>query len=1338
MRYQGKRNESINNIYDYITRTFQLSSKGKESKEISLSMILNEMTYLNIWNNFSKWVKEQTENKFVLNIYPLGIIRFIDDKFNHGINIKIADQLLSEFHLKWDDSRFNCERDVSPNQNMMKLNLLAIGANLNIPKIYINNGLHYLFKASCFLLSESKTCVIDLGILGNLYSKNGLVFHIPSNIKSVNLNNKKITIKTLLDKPSTILENRQKKLSKETKVGLSSRKENHKKDSEITLNNFQQFNIDSNDRYYNKDSINPKITKIPSNTLVKLSSDLKSAQKELQIPFPSNERRWKLQNMLGSTFKYKPVTRTTLAPIYFNVYSNTRAAPFTGEKTQIPICHRIGSFYSLSVQNLVIDRTTKSLKTLYDEYFSKNYTLNSEIPATEDEEYKYVIKEYDDYRKVELRKQIYKVYLNAIKHSVKDDYISEIKESWLVNIVKLCLRAYKLTDQKDYDDLLNECIKEILIDYKFSMKKSIIDYMLKHPEQREKLGVSIPFRKTKEYSEARISRPSDNNVNWKSNWNISKLKISSNLMIMSDNITKILKYYSQNLKNTLYLTIPSNYQTMSLSGFIEMQKNKLEEQRKIIGEDWKKYVENLLKENKIYKDQLFIYFKSVSGVMSTELRELITNSLKKFHNFISLFKKKSVDYKSAAEVFTEQFKSNFSFEQSFLEISVLDSKSGFHFSDDLKEIHTKIITLVQDVIKCSREVERPDNMFIKNLEKQANLWEVPINDPEICNMINQIDSTVKENIDIIEKVLDLYEQFKFVTNERDLLEHMKKTTAEHDKFAFNHVNVNILTKDTIDKKIALYEEKIKILREDYPNTLYMNMIKIDCSIVNNNLLKELNLCIDILLKYIFKENISNKSKLLNEEIEKLKEKLNSIANTEAELYNMEKEFEEDKQKKIPDLYNDYQDFLDWVFFYWKYDIYPKGAENIKGGGATDIISNLESIIKECNTNVSAIQNFITTFINHNLKEKKSAFENNLQKKRDNMNKEITELKKEWETTKQLASDAINQEETTFIEDLEIMKEKLEISFTRLEEMHEIENLLGTYNTDDNRLSQCLKELNPLLSLFNFIREMKNIQLANDKSKVKFIDFVPFNALVEKSSEIPELFRECNYIKKTKQNGVNKDIDNFRNSVEIGKAIYSLVEIVKIFEAINSEKISEDSKIILDENKTYCLEFTRIVFKNEKGQDFIRNIIFKQLMSSEVFDNFKSQKDKIEKLLDEWESIRNIFESVSKIAVDCDIEFVTCNFKDRYYVIVKHDNFVNIKSVLSRNLEELEKNLEGVEKFQYQSPTVEKLKKFKKNMKELEDIISTMEEQQLYLEKMMERSDIYQNTELLAKLKEVCL
>ena len=159
---------------------------------------------------------------------------------------------------------------------------------------------------------------------------------------------------------------------------------------------------------------------------------------------------WNMRDMLNSTFKNNDFTKSTTYPVLFNEYSNTRAAPFTSEKTQIPISHRIGSFYSLSLQNFIIDKTTKSVKTLYDEYFYKYKNILFDVlPANQQEEYLDLISSENHIKndRVAQRKETYKRYQNLFMNFIPDNYIAEIKDKWLLNIVRLCLRAYNINDQ---------------------------------------------------------------------------------------------------------------------------------------------------------------------------------------------------------------------------------------------------------------------------------------------------------------------------------------------------------------------------------------------------------------------------------------------------------------------------------------------------------------------------------------------------------------------------------------------------------------------------------------------------------------------------------------------------------------------------------------------------------------------------------------------------------------------------------------------------------------------------------------------------------------------------
>ena len=332
------------------------------------------------------------------------------------------------------------------------------------------------------------------------------------------------------------------------------------------------------------------------------------------------------------------------------------------------------------------------------------------------------------------------------------------------------------------------------------MKTSILEYILKHPEQKARLDIPISFLNIKEYGDSRVARPSDADWEWKRKWRISKLKISNNLMIMNKNVTKIMKYFITKLKNTGFLEIPEykNWQTESLIKFLDIQRNQIDGEKKLVTDEWIRYVEELLKENRIYTDQLTIYFKSISGLISSQMRKLVVGSVEKYYHFIKQFQK--TKYIDAQKVFKEQFSSKEFFERSFITICI-DATSGaeyFKFTDNLKDIHERLVGLVDQVVECSKNVERPDNMFIKNLDKRSYLWKIQELDTEIWFMNDEINEIIKKNLDMINQALSLYDPFVFALTEVHKLTEFKAKNP---------------TRELIKQKISFYEEKLKYLRE---------------------------------------------------------------------------------------------------------------------------------------------------------------------------------------------------------------------------------------------------------------------------------------------------------------------------------------------------------------------------------------------------------------------------------------------------------------------------------------------------------------------------------------------
>ena len=396
-----------------------------------------------------------------------------------------------------------------------------------------------------------------MGILGQFICNNRLVYQIPSKLKNDSISNKKTTIKSLIDRTQKIQnKNEEEKVEtydenneKETQE-LKDKIENDINQAEKTdraknligyegdgLTEQEKLEI-MNAKQVIKDTLKPNNLNKSSSEFKKLLKEGEEQKMQLEndyytdqivasvnkkklppvktkkiIHIPMKEEKWNLIDMFHADFKVVRVQKAKANPVLFNVYSNTKAAPFTAEKTQIPIAHRIGSFYSLSLQNFIIDKTTKSIKRLTDDYFFKYRNTKFDEPATEMEEYIYIIK-HDNIsaEKIELKKEAYKRYQNFILNSISDDYIAVMKGDWLFEIIKMINRVYLM---KQYDILVNTSFREMTQDYKRAMKTSILDYILKHPEQKEKLNIPISFRRIKEYAEEQVQRPSDGDYEWK-------------------------------------------------------------------------------------------------------------------------------------------------------------------------------------------------------------------------------------------------------------------------------------------------------------------------------------------------------------------------------------------------------------------------------------------------------------------------------------------------------------------------------------------------------------------------------------------------------------------------------------------------------------------------------------------------------------------------------------------------------------------------------------------------------------------------------------------------------
>ena len=59
-------------------------------------------------------------------------------------------------------------------------------------------------------------------------------------------------------------------------------------------------------------------------------------------------------------------------------------------------------------------------------------------------------------------------------------------------------------------------------------------------------------------------------------------------------------------------------------------------------------------------------------------------------------------------------------------------------------------------------------------------------------------------------------------------------------------------------------------------------------------------------------------------------------------------------------------------------------------------------------------------------------------------------------------------------------------------------------------------------------------------------------------------------------------------------------------------------------------------------------------------------------------VKNIFDTISKIAIECDINFQIEKLKDKQYSIISHSCYQEISEILVKNLDFLDKNMKSID------------------------------------------------------------
>jgi len=231
----------------------------------------------------------------------------------------------------------------------------------------------------------------------------------------------------------------------------------------------------------------------------KITKDLLGAGDD---PMAKNQEFSLLANnahaMMKQTFK-KPGKAVSRYPPVIDAFSRTLAAPISSERHYFSVCHKIGTNFTPSAKGFYIDTEARVIKfkNMNDQGIKLDIVgqapdgmFSMVEPADEQEEYEALIYPQNaDKRRIQARKVSYARYRQYVENEISVDVIAPIRQYWLTHIIELIPGDLHAVEKERIEYLIDTMLNEINKDYFDSVRKSILDYILKNEAEMKRLGI---------------------------------------------------------------------------------------------------------------------------------------------------------------------------------------------------------------------------------------------------------------------------------------------------------------------------------------------------------------------------------------------------------------------------------------------------------------------------------------------------------------------------------------------------------------------------------------------------------------------------------------------------------------------------------------------------------------------------------------------------------------------------------------------------------------------------------------------------------------------------------
>jgi len=991
-----------------------------------LTTVLSHATYAQTWEAFIKWSIGQFELGRAVNCQPFGVFGYGPAQGDsRSIQLQVADQFLRQNGLtRYVSAETEEAEDFVPGPSV-KVSYVTVSKISGLAKGIVTAALSNIFSLIGQLLASTAEVEIDLGMFGRIEGKDRQIRFTSINKSKPNYLFGKSTVQSLLAgfRSATV----EKELSDQALPRSI-------EDLETTTKKMQKSATLPTHLLKTR----PKMLPTLNVNLILAGTNPRAKQQDFSALAEDVEK-------LLSTHFVRPQAVPTRFPPVLDEFSRTLASPYSGTKQYLSPSTRLGSNYTPSAKLLIIDVETRKIRFLPQE---NKRVLEANIdPMVDQMDTESGLKIRAEGKDTESLKRDYcfKRYVHYIEFEISTEVIAPIRDMWVAKILDMIPSDSHLpqeTKSMMIDAMMNETNK----DYYKAGRKAILDYVLKDPDEKKRLGLEFNPDPPIDYGSRPYMgiTPSDQ---WQRNVMAARMLVSDSLSL-SEATLGLMRLWAD-YENYLLVNIPERFEVITLSEFISRQEERMQTVHDLLRTEWSVRAGEIIQpelEN-LDHEQALTFFESVSTLMSNQLRQLIKASVTAYVQFFLSFK--LTRYPTADEMITFQGPT---WPNAFLKITLGAENDTFIFTEPLSNIVRDCLRMVESVVRKSENIPRPDNAFTRD-EKKQFLWSVSVDDEMVKDAVTIIRKTVEENLQVLDKTLVTYDTYIWLISE---LKQVEKFIREDHSI------------EDYRKLISKYVAVEKEVRATCPVRIRMSMAVVECQEINKYLCKQCDEFVYQLTKDVAMKNKGRMSEIYSS-FQDMHATFSPAVETAERLVQTDDYLMNCKEKLLPALLTKYDDVRKWLGLLYDtaYKVTPDDIDQLQK--CVWFVNNIDLQMEERQ---------------EKLLNERASLEGKLKARCKDYTVDLEAVEQEFSKIK------IKNERQMYksvCEELDSMKARLEHSARELEEINQKRELFGWLPFENNKLEELQRVMKPFDELWHLEKNRREKMEVWEKNPIKSQD-----------------------------------------------------------------------------------------------------------------------------------------------------------------------------------------------------------------------------------------------------------